>query len=136
MSNWFSVVGVLTLTFSMTGCGASKQGPAPLVQAVVSGTINLDGKPMSEGVIVFSSPGVAGVPIPIKDGKFEGKVAAGEKRVEITAFRAGEPVMMGDKPGPPVSENYIPARFNTESTLTAKIEAGGAKDLKFEVESK
>ncbi|HEY4259387.1 MAG TPA: hypothetical protein VGM98_04480 [Schlesneria sp.] len=91
---------------------------------------------MPDGQIVFTSPGMSGALIPIKDGKFEGKSATGEKKAEIRAFRPGTPVMMGDKPGPAFDENYIPARYNTELKHTVKIEAAGRKDLKFDIESK
>lgn len=135
MSKCMAAAGVLILAVSMTGCGASGGGSAPLEQVVVSGTVNLDGKPLAEGTIVFTEPGSGGAPIPIKDGKFEGKAGVGEKRVEIQSLKAGEPVKMGDQEMP-TEVNIIPARFNTETTLKATVDASGATGLKFDVESK
>ncbi|HQX49997.1 MAG TPA: hypothetical protein PLR25_08820 [Planctomycetaceae bacterium] len=135
MAKWLAAVGLVALSLPMIGCNG-QAGPAAVTQCIVSGTVNLDGAAIPEGEITFTSPGMGGAAIPIKDGKFEGQAAVGEKRVEIRAYRDGEPVMMDGKPGPAVRENYIPGRFNTESTLTAKVGATGAKDLKFDVESK
>ena len=129
---------LLSAVILLLGCtGAPKPNIAAKVD--VAGSVQFDGKPMSEaeGEISFSIVGQAPVILPIKNGKFEGKGPVGDARVEVRAWRKGEPVMMDGKPvGDPVRENYIPAKFNTESTMTAKIGASGAKDLKFEVESK
>lgn len=134
MAKGLAIAAFAVCMFTLSGCGGPS-GPAPVSQVTVAGTVNLDGKPLPEGQIVFTSPGMSGALIPIKDGKFEGKSGTGEKRAEIRAFRPGTPVMMGDKPGPTVEENYIPARFNTDSKVTVKIEAAGRKDLRFDVES-
>ncbi len=134
MAKGLAVAVLSACMFTLSGCGAAS-GPAPVSQVTVAGTVNLDGKPLPDGQIVFTSPGMSGALISIKDGKFEGKSGVGEKRPEIRAFRTSTPVMMGDKPGPTVEENYIPARFNTDSKVMVKIEAAGRKDLKFDVES-
>lgn len=121
--------------FTLIGCGAPS-GPPPVAQAPVAGTVKLDGKPMPDGQIVFTSPGMSSAPIPIKDGKFEGKSGTGDKKPEIRAFRPGTPVDMKDgKPPQAMEENYIPARFNTDSKVMIKIEPAGRKDLTFDVES-
>lgn len=73
----------------------------------------------------------------IKGGKFEGNVNVGENSVQIRAYKVGEPIMMDGKPfGDPIKVNYIDEKFNDKSELKAKVEATGAKDLKFEVTSK
>jgi hypothetical protein len=135
MAKGLAIAAISACMFTLSGCGAPS-GPAPVSQVTVAGTVNLDGKPMPDGQIVFTSPGMSGALIPIKDGKFEGKSGTGDKKPEIRAFRTSAPVMMGDKPGPTVEENYIPARYNIDSKQTVKIEAAGRKDLTFDVESK
>lgn len=73
----------------------------------------------------------------IKEGKFEGTVNVGENTVQIRAYKTGEPIMMDGKPfGDPVKINYIDEKYNDKTELKAKVEAAGAKDLKFDVESK
>jgi hypothetical protein len=121
-----------------SGCGG-QAAPKIASQADVAGTVNLDGKPMDEpeGDIAFVVGGQAPVRMPIKGGKFEGKGPIGDVRVEIRAWREGERAVMDGKPfGDPVKDNYIAPQFNDSSTLTAKIEAGGSKNLKFDVETK
>lgn len=131
-------VGLLAVMMLLPGCSG---GTAPKValKVDVAGTVTLDGKPMNEenAAISFAVPGEAPISLPIKGGKFEGKGSVGTARVEIRAFRQGEPVTMAGKPiEGSGKENYIAEQFNDKSTLTAKIAAGGSKDLKFDVEAK
>lgn len=129
------ICSVLSLVPFLQGCGGSS-GPKAPPTGMVSGTVNLDGKPMESGEISFILPGEAPAAIPVKAGKFEGKAAIGENRVEIRSFRPGQPVMMGDKPvGEPVPQNFLPSKYNVETQFKEKIEAAGKKDLKFEVTS-
>lgn len=131
-------MGLLAMLLVLPGC-AGEKNPVVANQADVAGTVNLDGKPMDGGdaEIAFSVPGQAPVRLPIKGGKFEGKAPIGETRVEIRAFRVGERAMMDGKPiGEPVKETIVAEQFNDKSTLSAKIEAAGSKNLSFDVESK
>lgn len=137
MKNLLTALGLFVLTCPMLGCGPKDVEPKVAAVVDVAGTVQLDGKPMADGDIAFSIPGGGPAIIKIKDGKFAGKCSAGEKRVEIRAYHPGQPIMMDGKPtGDPVPENYIPAKFNSESTLKATVAATGTKDLKFDVVSK
>ena len=137
MKKLLTAIGLFVFACPMLGCGPKEVGPKVAALVDVAGSVQLDGKPMAEGDIAFATLGGGPAIIKIKDGKFEGKCSAGEKRVEIRAYRPGQPIMMDGKPtSDPIPENYLPAKFNTESTLTAKIATGGTKDLKFDVESK
>lgn len=133
MIRWVTGVGLLSL--AILGCGGSGPKPPPL--AAVAGTVQLAGKPLDSGEITFLISGQAPQQLAVKDGKFDGKAMVGENHIEIRAFRPGKQMMMNDKPfGDPVKENYIAEKYNDRSALAAKVESGGAKDLKFEVESK
>jgi hypothetical protein len=110
----------------------------------VSGTVNLDNQPLAEGEIMFVGEG-GQVPdtLPIKNGAFSGNVKQGKKRVEIRAYRdasvdpAAAAMYKGEAvPGASTKENYLPARFNSESTLTAEVTASGLNPSKFDVTSK
>lgn len=101
------------LLFS-AGCGG---GPS---EYTVSGTVTFDGQPVDQGEIRFMPADGQGTPYagPIAGGKFECRVSAGQKRVEINATRESA------TPAPdglPNFESYIPAAYNSQSTLTATI---------------
>lgn len=121
-------------------CGCGQEAAPKMTSRVdVEGIVNLDGKPLNEpeANISFALPGEAPALIPIKEGKFAGKAPVGDARVEIRAMKQGQPVMMDGKPVDGSGKfNFIAEQFNDKSSLTAKIPAGGTKDLKFDVESK
>lgn len=138
MTKWAIAAVLLVAVMLLPGCKGEPKATVA-AKADVAGTVLLDGAPMAgeNGEISFLVGGQGPVILPIKDGKFEGKGPVGESRVEIRFWKKGEPIMMDGKPfGEPQKENTIPAKFNLESKLTAKVAASGAKDLKFEVESK
>lgn len=120
-------VGVLALLV-VAGCGPT--GPA---RSMVTGTVTLDGQPVEQGQILFMPSDGQGVSdaLPIAAGKFEGEVAPGSKRVEITATKEIPPAEAG---GMPDYVSIIPKEYNTETTLTADVENGGAP-LAFDLKS-
>jgi hypothetical protein len=100
----------------------------------ISGAVTFDGQAIEKGEIIFVAvekelgPDVG----MIKNGKYEARVKAGKKRVEIRASREA----IGKKnPMGPVYEDYIPACYNSRSTLTADIAAGGKKQWDFHLVS-
>jgi len=109
----------------------------------VKGTVMLDDQPMAEGEIYFKNPATGSVHIcQIKDGKFEGQASAGDKRVEIMAYKIEiDPVakeMYGDQ-AEATRVNIIPPQYNVNSTLTAKVEAtndANKNTFEFKVTSK
>src|SRR5262245_3253850 len=129
MARWFSLGGVLCALCFLAGCGSS--APQPVA---VSGTVNLDGKPLPDGKItLIGEEGGTPETLDIKEGKFETKALPGKKRVEIRAFRPGEKVKMGDMWLEAGQVNYLPARFNTKSKLTAEVTASGINPNTFDV---
>ena len=135
MSKWFAGA-VLSCILMISGCGGAA-GPKVAPTAPVSGTVNVDGKPIEDGDITFLLEGFGPNILPVKDGKFDGKANVGENSVQIRAYKKGEPIMMNGQPfGEPPKENFVAAEFNDKTTLKQKIEAAGSKDLKFDVTSK
>lgn len=113
--------------------GCAEQGPR---RHPVTGTVTWEGEPVAEGDILFYPQQAGQHPDGglIRDGRFEAKVKAGQHRVEIRATR--------DSPGrdnpqmrTPPREDYIPSRYNTESTLTAEVTAVGPNQLEFALKS-
>lgn len=102
---------------SLIGCAGSHSN-----KVQVSGTATFGGEPIERGDIVLLA--VEGDAAPdagkITDGKFSFPAAKGKKRVEIHASRPGPP---DNEMGSPTRIDYIPARYNANSTLTATVSA-------------
>jgi hypothetical protein len=87
----------------------------------VSGTVNFDGKPVENGTIVFEAADGAGLAnAGISNGKYELHSKIGKKKVVISAFRK---VPGTEKDQQPPLEAYLPAKYNTESTLFREVTA-------------
>lgn len=111
----------------------------------LEGTVTLDGKPLSEGSIALQpQPGTQGPSAggKIVDGRFtiepDRGTFAGIFRVEITASRkTGRQVKnhmtgeLGDEFG-----QFLPARYNEQSELTADVKADGKNQFEFALRSK
>ena len=131
----YALMAFTLLVLSLAACNQEQELP-PVFS--VSGEVTLDGEPMPEGEIAFVkvSEGIRDM-LPIKDGKFEGGVLPGERKVEIRAYRV-EKVgveMYGDD-APESRINYIPPKYNEQSDLTATITESGPNEFKFEASSK
>lgn len=129
----------LGLLLVVVGCGKSAGD-----RVGISGTVTFDGQPVQSGSISFRpsestrgpSAGAA-----IVDGAFvvpaDKGVAAGQYRVEILGTRKtgrsfNDPVFGATD----VDEQYIPARYNNRSELTADIRADNSNLLHFDLKSK
>jgi len=129
-----SVVGALfvALMYYMVGCSADAK------HGTVTGNVTFDGEPVKSGTIRFDpvdgqTATADGV---ISDGRFSAKAPPGEKRVSISAQKVVGKKKMYDTPESPVvdvTEELLPKRYNAQSELTLKVEAGSQEhnfDLK------
>jgi hypothetical protein len=130
-------IATVALGTALGGCGGVDGVP----RQRVSGAVTLDGQPLDAGMILFeptagqaSSAGAM-----IADGRYD--VARdkgptpGPYLVRIYApGKAAAPQQLGDpvKPAP----DRVPAKYNSKSTLTADVTAGGPNTFNFEVTSK
>ncbi len=125
----FAVASLLLI-----GCGKTS-GPET---QTVTGSVTFDGTPVAEGEIVFRDAAgqTRSCGGPIKDGKYSFDASPGSKKVEITAMRDVPGKMDTSNPGVevPLREQYIPANYNTKSTLTAEV--SGSDPIDFELTSK
>jgi hypothetical protein len=133
----FVGISGLALSIACAGCGGGDELP----RQAVSGTVTLDGQPLTQGIIQFR-PSSAQEPVPagaeIKDGTFriprdEGPTpgnyrvfinSSGEKKPLTTAETSGEKL-------PGIAPDLIPAKYNSASILTAKVEADKPNAFEF-----
>ena len=128
---WPAWLGLLAVLRGVCGLSAAADICA---YHPVRGSVTLDKNPLAEGVIAFISPESGDLQaVPIKDGKYEGRVRAGKRRVEIRAYR---PRKGPKKPLEPPPTNYLPKRYNSETTLTADVSAQGPNTFDFDLLSK
>ncbi len=126
--NWF---GLLAMCVILAGCQRQRTF-APTY--AVRGSVTLDKKPLAEGKIAFISPESGDLQdLSIKDGKYQGQVRAGTRRVEIRAYR---PRQGPKKPLEPPPHNYLPERYNAETTLSANVSAEGPNTFDFDLGSR
>lgn len=125
------------------GCSRSSS-----VTTAVSGTITVNGKPLTKGAITFQSAygGQTSVgtitegaySIPADQGPYPG-----DQIVRILAFRDGGTAKApsSDMPAAPkpaasaTQEQYLPARFNTSSELKANLGAFENKNVNFDLQT-
>lgn len=116
----------------LTGCGGGADAPTTVK---VEGTVTFDGEPLSEGSIVFDpTDGKGGSSAGgIENGKFAFDSQLGQKKVLISASRdTGKK----DQYDEPITESYIPANYNSQTTLTADVKADGENKFSFDLKSK
>lgn len=135
MKRWSPLLGLaFGVCLLLTGCPDDKKGAKT---AQVSGTVNLDGKPLAEGDITFAGdPGTAPDTLKVTNGAFQGAVKLGKKKVEVRAYKKEKPPPTATGGVQEVLVNYIPAKYNTETTLTAEVTDGGVNPSTFDVQSK
>lgn len=130
-TNRFTTLFALLAATTILGCGTSGLNTHP-----VSGKVTFDGQPISEGRIQFRSMGSdpRAFSAEIKNGQYQMEALAGKVRVEITASRPVPGKFDGAEEGEktPVGEMYIPARYNSQSELTAEV-TPGKNELNFDL---
>ena len=93
----------------------------------IGGNVTLDGAALPEGDILFTpaDPQFGSEAAKIKDGAYQASVRKGKNAVQIRATRPvpGKKGPMGEQ----LIEDYIPAKYNDQSTLTIDVAAGQLK---------
>lgn len=129
---------VLALAAFAPGCSESRRQS-------IEGVVTLDGTPLVEGWVKLLPQ--AGTPGPtagatIENGRFSIDASkgtfTGRFRVEILATRQDGPPVIDPETGAKVPSRvqYLPARYNSASELTAEITADHANRLEFRLTSK
>jgi hypothetical protein len=134
----FRGMAIVIACLAIGGCG-SKHEPE---RFPVTGTVTLDGKRLAEGLIYFKTIAAGSIDsAEIKDGKFQCKAEAGERRVEISAYENGATRAAGNDPMIPKTSqtrgrNLLPPRYNLESQLMAAVTSDGPNQFTFDLKSK
>ena len=123
---------VATASVMFCGCGNSNR-------IEVNGTVTLNGKPLEKGYVTFrpqSSTTSPSAGAKITDGEFsvdsERGLLPGKFRVEITASRPASKKVFDRFSGKMVAleEQYIPAKYNTNTQLELTISSDAGKVTK------
>ncbi|WDI41051.1 hypothetical protein [Bremerella sp. P1] len=131
---------VLMFCFLASSLGCSDSG---ISRQAISGTVVLDGQPLKEGSILLTpiTPKGMTAGCKIEDGRYElnGDTGPtpGEYRVEISAWKSSDKPQLDEATGQMVADvvSIIPARYNSKSELTAKIESGATGSIDFDLKS-
>ena len=124
----------LSLAFALmftVGCG-----PREPATYEVRGTVAWKGQPVPDGYVNFSPEGGQSVKVDagkITDGAFVFRSTAGPKTVEIWANRE-KPGQTNKVMGMREKEQYIPAKYNSQSTLKADVTPEGPNQFTFTLE--
>lgn len=132
LTHLWLVIGTKCLVLLVI-CGCQRSS-----DVLVEGTVTYDGQPVEMGSISFV-PSVAKEQTQgaaITNGNFTALIRPGSKRVEIRASRPLKPDPRDPPNMPPGREDFIPAKFNSASTLTAEIFAANENKLRFDLRSK
>lgn len=127
--------GLVVSLAAVAGCG-----PVGLDRVPVSGTVTFNGEPLKTGDMRFVPINGTHAPVGaanIIDGRYaadgKGGVAVGAYRVEILAWRDKKdhvaPALLppGVKKEDLAKEQYLPAKYNTQSELDITIAPGSGK---------
>jgi hypothetical protein len=141
-SRWALVASLLALA-GAPGCGSGDN----LDRQAVSGTVTLDGQPLSTGTIRFdptSAEAGTQVSAPIQGGKYSlsrrdgpvpGKYTVQITSIESSKFEPPAGKMPGEVVMPKTKEN-VPAKYNLKSELTATVKSGQSEPIDFPLTSK
>jgi hypothetical protein len=114
--------------------GCEEQNAPPPAAAKVSGTVNLDGKPMQGGAVRFNVAGQPPKELPVTNGAFSGEAYVGLNVIDVIWDKEG-----GSNPMDPSSKmmvNAVDAKFSgPASPFQEAVGAEGKSDLKFDVTS-
>lgn len=117
------IAALLGLAVILAGCSNSSDGPRLYK---VSGEATYDGQPIERGSIKFTKTDGGQVYTgEIANGRYETECEPGKMKVEITGSRIIPGKFTEANPGEkePAREMYIPAKYNSKSTLEANVEA-------------
>ncbi len=128
-------VAGLFAVFVLSGCQDGRPN-----KGKVKGTVTLDGRPLEKGSVLFISTDntTPSSSAEIRNGTFAGEVYVGQMNVQVLSPQVVGKRKVYDTPDSPeadVLEERIPAKYNTETVLTADVKPG-EQELNFPLKNK
>lgn len=109
------------LGLAISGCGGSKEALPDLGQ--VSGTVTLNGQPLSDARVLFiPDNGPASAAITDQTGRYELLFKSGDKGAVIGRHEVQISTDLEGTMNP--QDEKVPAKYNQSSTLTQSVQAG------------
>ncbi|MFM8497034.1 MAG: hypothetical protein ACKOEM_16165 [Planctomycetia bacterium] len=126
----------------MPVAGCSRSGRPEPPRYPISGTVTLDGQPLKDGKVqlVTVSQGLIET-FKVKNGRFSGKAAAGERRVELYVIKevpyaeSGFVPMPGEITPAMVRIQVLPPHLNTESAINVTVVPSGKNKFTLDLTS-
>jgi len=126
------LAGAGALAAGVVGCGPS--GPR---KYAVSGTVKFDGQPLEDGHIIFTpeDPSLGPEAGDIVQGEYRLEAHGGMQKVKVSASKAVPGTEGQGFRGLPLIEEYIPAKYNSATTLSAEVTPSGDNRFDFELDA-
>lgn len=129
------VISILALGCTiLAGCGSS-------ARVTATGMVTFDGQPVQTGTIVFQPLDQAAAPqgAPVDAGRYSIQCRPGRHRVQIRGTRLVDesrvPRSMPRFGSAAIREDYLPASYNTASTLEVDCVVGRSNVFDFQLTS-
>ena len=121
----------LALVVGFIGCG-----PAGPRKYPVRGTVTFDGQPLEEGHIIFTpeDPSLSPEAGDIVQGEYRLQAHGGMQKVKVSASKEVPGTEGQGFRGLPLIEEYIPAKYNSATTLSAEVTPSGDNRFDFQLE--
>lgn len=136
----FHALVLLVLTPLLFGCGPS--GRPKVETAPVSGTIQLDGQPLSGAEVNFLTDEYAGVATTDASGNYELEAQPGENVIYVVKYDSSDPeydetMVGGDQPGGDPKQT-LPKKFSDPeaSELRFTVPDTGSSEANFDLTSR
>jgi len=128
---------IAAVVLTVAGCGPKSD------RLAVSGNVSLNGTPLDNGTIRFTSIGSEKLVTSgalIQNGAYhvpqEKGLLAGSYQVEINSPDSAAPPVLDRPSGMLMAPERIPAAYNTESKRTIEVSIDGDNEFDFEISSK
>ena len=144
MHKSIGAVGVLIACVGLLGCGSK----SPLNRLPVSGTVNLDGAPLNQGLIQFEPQQGAGKLVnastAINNGTYAlpvaGGLTPGSYKVSISSHPppaplSSDPVKAMEEASKPPPAERLSAKYNVNTELQVEVKQEGPNKFDFDLKS-